>query len=210
MEQTNRQIMERGLVRALLRHMRAAGWIAWRTFDGDTFEVARNDDDIMALCFNLDEVSVRFAPDGLVYRQGVAGSAKALGTRRCLAAEHGVLLVMGNGQDIVSDWSYRNDDPDGFNAAMVAFDAETEIVNGLKLEECDRIAVLAGNWLMHRDEPYPVMHVGTDGHVRRLGTAAHLEGVDMVLKFHSLTAQRVEHVSVDERGWRKEVYVARA
>ena len=37
---------------------------------------------------------------------------------------HGVLLVGGNGVDIISDWNYTDGDPDGFSACMDAFDAE--------------------------------------------------------------------------------------
>lgn len=34
---------------------------------------------------------------------------------------HSVLLVCGNGEDIISDWSYSEGDSDGFNACMNAF-----------------------------------------------------------------------------------------
>lgn len=35
--------------------------------------------------------------------------------------QHGVMLVGGNGEDIISDWDFWRDDADGFNAAMDKF-----------------------------------------------------------------------------------------
>ena len=32
-------------------------------------------------------------------------------------------ILRGNGVDIVSDWNYDHDDPDGFDTAMAVFDA---------------------------------------------------------------------------------------
>ena len=38
--------------------------------------------------------------------------------------EHAVYLVLGNDLDIISDWNFTDGDPDGFNAAMEAFDTD--------------------------------------------------------------------------------------
>ncbi len=37
---------------------------------------------------------------------------------------HGIVLVGGNGEDVISDWSFFADDHDGFNAIMGAFKPE--------------------------------------------------------------------------------------
>lgn len=66
----------------------------------------------MELIFNLDEVSLRFIPVSCSQLKSKA------------EYEHGVLLVLGNGCDIVSDWNYTEGDPDGFSAAMDKFNAE--------------------------------------------------------------------------------------
>ena len=59
----------------------------------------------------LDEASLRFRR---VYGEGTG--------RTMDPRVHGVFLVLGNGEDIVSDWNYSTGDPDGFNTAMEAFD----------------------------------------------------------------------------------------
>jgi len=59
----------------------------------------------MELIFNLDDAWVGFKQE----------SAPAV---------HYVRLVMGNDTDVVSDWNYKQGDPDGFSATMEKFDAE--------------------------------------------------------------------------------------
>ena len=36
-------------------------------------------------------------------------------------AKHGVRLIDGNSEDVISDWGYASDDADGFNACMDKF-----------------------------------------------------------------------------------------
>lgn len=122
------QKLERRIVWNLLRHLQANGWGCKVVFDGDCSYYRRDperdiieedyDDNrwesdgitltpkqVMEIVFNLDEASVRFAKHG----------APEL---------HGVYLVLGNGVDCIADWNYDEDDADGFNAAMEAFNTE--------------------------------------------------------------------------------------
>lgn len=93
---------ERRIVAALCEHMIARGFNLFNVYDGEDETHVRTAKDAMEIIFNLDESSLRF--------------------KHPLGKAHGVLLVLGNGEDIVSDWNYTTGDPDGFNAAMEAFD----------------------------------------------------------------------------------------
>lgn len=101
--------LERRIVAALCAHMAERGWLAHsvRDSDGERPVNATKEHpakDAMELIFNLDE-------SRLVFSNGKG-------------ARHAVLLIGGNGIDIVSDWGFAHGDGDGFNAAMRAFDAE--------------------------------------------------------------------------------------
>jgi hypothetical protein len=61
--------------------------------------------DAMEAIFSVDDARV------VVRKDGYSG--------------HWILLIGGNGEDIISDWSFTNGDPDGFSAAMDAFKPET-------------------------------------------------------------------------------------
>ncbi len=94
--------IERRIVAALVAHLAAHGFQPVKVWDGEEEITATDTKAVMELVFNLDEASVHFArPDGF---------------------SHAVLLVLGNGEDIVSDWNYTRGDTDGFSAAMDAFD----------------------------------------------------------------------------------------
>ncbi len=97
-------ILERRIVANLIEHLKRAGFHLVHVFDGERSTRVTTTKQAMELIFNLDEVSVRF------YKTHPAHW-------------HGVLLVLGNGCDIVSDWNFTPGDADGFNAAMEAFDA---------------------------------------------------------------------------------------
>ena len=97
--------LERRIVANLIEHLIQYGFHVHSVFDGDEEIRVNGTKAAMELIFNLDEASLRF------YQGGRANW-------------HGVLLVLGNGVDIVSDWNYFADDHDGFNKAMDAFDAE--------------------------------------------------------------------------------------
>jgi hypothetical protein len=98
--------LERRIVANLIAHLEAKGFEVVGTWDGEAAEKVSSAKEAMEFIFNLDEVSLRV---------GRKGSGKD---------EHGILLIMGNGIDIVSDWNYYSTDRDGFNAAMEEFDAE--------------------------------------------------------------------------------------
>lgn len=98
------QRLERRIVWNLLRHLERAGFAVHSIHDGDEIVDVADSKAAMELVFNLDEawLHVRKSP-----RSG----------------SHTIALVMGNGIDIVSDWSIPRT-PNGFNEAMNAFDAE--------------------------------------------------------------------------------------
>lgn len=93
--------LERRIVAGLCAHLEAAGFAPHSVYDGEEETRVSNAKEAMELVFNLDEASLRFAKPG--------------------HREHGVLLVLGNGEDLVSDWNYSKGDCDGFDAAMEAF-----------------------------------------------------------------------------------------
>lgn len=94
---------ERRIVRGLIRHMRRAGWRVVRVDDGEDCPKVRTEEQAMAAVFAVDDAR-------LVFGKG--------------DHKHGVLLIGGNGEDIISDWSYFAGDADGFNAAMEAYDID--------------------------------------------------------------------------------------
>lgn len=96
--------LERRIVWNLIAHLEREGFQIHSVYDGGETTRVYTGKDAMELIFNLDVASLRFFKGG--------------------HREHGVLLVLGNGIDIVSDWNYFHDDRDGFNAAMDAFDSE--------------------------------------------------------------------------------------
>lgn len=107
-------VLERRIVANLIFHMQANGFRVHSIWDGEEFtgfpateQPADALKRAMELIFNLDEVSLRF-----VNREFDDDD------------EHGVLLILGNGQDIIADWNYFGDDRDGFNRAMEEFNAE--------------------------------------------------------------------------------------
>lgn len=108
--------LERRIVAALICHMDRHGFHVHSVYDGEEEtrferETAKQPKSAMELIFNLDEASLRFV--------------RKTDTRKGNAADwHGVLLILGNGEDIISDWNFYDGDRDGFNAAMEAFDSE--------------------------------------------------------------------------------------
>jgi hypothetical protein len=112
---TQRIALERAIVRALIRHLRDKGFVTHRVNDGEEMvSCLDSEEKAMDAVFSVDESSLRFVPM----------SCSALKPKQRDNYEHGVLLVCGNGEDIISDWNYNEGDKDGFNAAMDAFDVE--------------------------------------------------------------------------------------
>lgn len=101
-QQNARHRLERRIAWNLLEFMRQNGWTVARTYDGEAWEKPKSSLETMELIFNLDEISVRFhrSPHG---------------------KEHGILLVLGNGEDLICDWNYTEGDFDGFNALVEKF-----------------------------------------------------------------------------------------
>ncbi|KVV40800.1 hypothetical protein WT27_12775 [Burkholderia territorii] len=97
--------LERRIVANLIAHLEAGGFQVIGLYDGDDLTAVTTAKEAMELIFNLDEASLRI---------GKAGTD----------IDHGILLIVGNGIDIVSDYTYSEGDSDGFSAVMGAFDAE--------------------------------------------------------------------------------------
>lgn len=95
--------MERRIVANLIAHLERAGFAPLAVYDGEDYTKVADAKAAMELIFDLDEASLRI-------------------TRPGTEIEHGILLVLGEGEDIICDWNYTEGDPDGFNAAVEAFD----------------------------------------------------------------------------------------
>lgn len=93
---------ERRIVANLIHYLHGKGFAVVGVDDGECMEHRDTLKDAMELVFSCDE--------SRVYFRGVTG------------ATYWVLLVLGNGEDIVSDYTYTTDGADGWNAAMDAFD----------------------------------------------------------------------------------------
>ena len=98
--------VERRIVAGLIEHLILSGFTLHSVFDGEEETSVSTAQEAMELIFNLDEASLRF------YKEPNPDQW------------HGILLVVGNGEDIISDWNYFFDDRDGFNAAMDQFVVE--------------------------------------------------------------------------------------
>lgn len=99
-------IRERRVVWNLLKHLLDAGWKVCRIDDGDTDTRVTTEKGAMELIFNLDDAQVSF--------KSIKNPLHV----------HTVVINLGNDLDVVSDWNFTAGDPDGFSAAMDAFDAE--------------------------------------------------------------------------------------
>jgi hypothetical protein len=118
--------LEKKVVRGLIRHMKGAGWLPFRVNDGEEMVyVEASESAAMSAVFSVDEASLRFVPAIFFrVRPDIGADAKVIREWRskCIDAEHGVLIVLGNdGYDAISDWNYSEGDADGFNAAMDAY-----------------------------------------------------------------------------------------
>lgn len=121
MDNSTRRAIERCIVRQLIRHLQGAGFIPFRVNDGDSFKYTRTEAAALRAVFAVDDASLRFIPAAL----------KGAGIEDRKDAEHGVLLIGGNCEDIISDWNYDEGDADGFSKAMQAFDVEKVLAAAL-------------------------------------------------------------------------------
>lgn len=86
----------------LIESLARSGWKPWGVDDGgDQLLRATNKDEAMEAIFAVDDAWLYFRH---------ADHPKT----------HGVWLIGGNGEDIISDWTYDMRDPDGFHSAMEA------------------------------------------------------------------------------------------
>jgi hypothetical protein len=98
--------LERRIVWNLLRHLKANGWRPVIVDDGEERHSVESPEAAMDAIFAVDDSSL------IVKREGVHGK------------RHRIVLIGGNGIDMISDHSYAEGDPDGFLAVMEAFDTE--------------------------------------------------------------------------------------
>jgi hypothetical protein len=98
-----RNILERRIAWNLFLHLAEAGFTASQLDDSDEVVSVSGAKEAMELLFNLDQADIYFKKGD---------------------DEHVVRLILGNGIDMISDWTFAGDDHDGFNAAMEAFNAE--------------------------------------------------------------------------------------
>lgn len=97
-----RHQLEKIVVYNLILFMRSQGFWLAGVWDGEVMERPVTVKAALEMVFNLDQASLRFRKQG--YK------------------EHGVLIVLGNdGWDAISDWSYGEGDPDGFNLLMESY-----------------------------------------------------------------------------------------
>jgi hypothetical protein len=93
-----RNDLERRIVRGMIRRLKEQGWSVVAGNDGDGgWQPIRLEGEALELVFSVDQSWLRFDKAGV---------------------RHNVMLICGNGCDIISDWGYADGDPDGFNAAM--------------------------------------------------------------------------------------------
>lgn len=100
--------IERRIVWNLLHTLAAAGFNVWAVDDGDGLNKSVRMDARAAM-------EAIFAVDDAWLYVKKAGRGNS---------EHGIKLVGGNGEEIISDWTYNTGDKDGFNALMEGFKTE--------------------------------------------------------------------------------------
>ena len=104
---------ERRIANNLIRHLKAAGFQPVSVWDGETDEAAITAKAMLELIFNLDECR-------LYFKRGTVAAVRDDNDDG--EAEFSVVLTLGNGTDIVSDWTFDDsDDGVAFNAALDAF-----------------------------------------------------------------------------------------
>lgn len=109
-----RGLLERRIVWNLIAHLKRHGWEPRAVNDGDDL-ILTNGDAIktMEAVFSVDYAAIGFCP--------ITEHATQF---RNTKVSHDVQIVLGNGEDCISDYNYCEGDADGFNAAMEAFNVE--------------------------------------------------------------------------------------
>ena len=96
---------ERRIVWNLMRHLAEQGWAVVKVHDGEEYVKTPDPKSALEVIFNLDDCWVGF-------------------TKESKGRTHYVRLILGNDVDVISDWTYRGGDRDGFDSVMEKFDAE--------------------------------------------------------------------------------------
>lgn len=96
------EAIERAAISIMLVHLAEAGFKTVEVFDGRTLRACATFDDAADAILAANEATVMLT--------NAAG------------ARHGVFLVPGCGADIIGNWSFDDDDADGFGAAMERVD----------------------------------------------------------------------------------------
>lgn len=109
MNNEQRQALEKKIVRGTIRRLKEAGFLATQVWDGGEYVKVRTEEEVLEAVFSVDDSTVHF--------DGGKGENKH---------SHGVLFILGNGCDVISD--YHCGDPE-FDAAM---DQVNAWVNGLE------------------------------------------------------------------------------
>lgn len=102
--------VERAIIKALISFLDGYGFKPTFVFDGEENVKCSTVDAAIEAITAVDESWLHFKAN-----KGVLGS----GARK----DHGVYLILGNGEDVISDWRYSEGDADGFNKAMDTFTA---------------------------------------------------------------------------------------
>lgn len=102
------KVIERRIVWNLLKHLDAAGFDVPYVYDGEELESTPTHKSAMEIVFNLDEAVLKVQ-------------------HRETGRRYSVVLVLGNGADVLSDYSYPSDKADPFNVAMDAFDSDAYV-----------------------------------------------------------------------------------
>lgn len=102
--------VERAIIKALIAFLDGYGFKPTFVFDGEENVKCSTAEKAIEAITAVDESWLHFKAG-----KGVLGA----GARK----DHGVYLILGNGEDVISDWRYSDGDADGFNKAMDAFTA---------------------------------------------------------------------------------------
>jgi len=80
--------LERRIVRTLIQELAAAGYLPVKVWDGGEYVAVSALDETMDAVFAVDDSTIHFAPKDKPEEWG----------------RRGVLIIGGNGEDIISDW----------------------------------------------------------------------------------------------------------
>jgi hypothetical protein len=98
-----RQLIERAIVRRLIEEAIGAGFTPVAVFNGDEYIPTPNIGRALDVVFDLDECTLHFGQRG-----AIAQLPEGWGC-------YGVLIILGNGIDCISDWHCGDD---AFNTAV--------------------------------------------------------------------------------------------